>query len=295
MRSYTVTLAFEDYHSHRQVALVLRGDYFVAERVIRAPNRQTAVRLALQWFAKYFKHHAGPPEKVLTVDDPAGEAAYRPGFNGDDLRNLFLPPDVRARLLAEARGELVQDAASGRLRYRDGAVCQPPPEARGQVRVIAPCVCQNERGTLFYRITEQTQASRSGQLLRKRKTRLIRLTARTLAEAAKEIEDRRLHELHQARRASRQRSLAVLQKLAAALGPGPATAAAPGAGDSPPLPFPAVPPRRGPDSQPPPPNNSPSPAAAASPPDKPGVLIPLIRPLDPDQTPSAPEPTAARR
>lgn len=273
MRSYTVTLAFEDYHSHRQVAQVLRGDYFVAERVIRAPNRQKAVRLALQWFAKYFKHHAGPPEKVLTVDDPAGEAAYHPGFNGDDLRNLFLPPDVRARLLAEARGELVHDAASGRLRYRDGAACQPPPEARGQVRVVAPCVCQNERGTLFYRITEQTQASRSGQLLRKRKTRLIRLTARTLAEAAKEIEDRRLHELHQARRASRQRSLAVLQKLAAALGPGPATAAASGAGDSPPLPFPA----------------------AAPPPGKPGVIIPLIRPPDPDQTPSAPEPTAARR
>jgi hypothetical protein len=50
--------------------------------------------------------------------------------------------------------------------------------------------------------------------LRKRKTRLIRLEAGTLPEAVAEIEARNLVELHQARRATKHRSLALLQELA---------------------------------------------------------------------------------
>ena len=47
MRQYTITLKFDDFHSLRNLVQLFREDRFVAERVISAPNRQTAVRNAL--------------------------------------------------------------------------------------------------------------------------------------------------------------------------------------------------------------------------------------------------------
>jgi len=214
MRAYTVTLKFENYRSLRNLTQVFRENCFVAERVIRATNRRNAVRKALQWFATRFKCSAGSPWELLTVDDPFQEVTYDASFSCGDLRNKFLPKEVLERLIAGSNGELVQDTLSGKLGHPLGDVRRTKRRVKFKARAIAPCVCQNECGTLFYRITERPQSSQSGRLLRKRKTRLIRLAARTLPEAVAEIQARHLLELHQARRASRQRSLAQLQELA---------------------------------------------------------------------------------
>jgi hypothetical protein len=84
-----------------------------------------------------------------------------------------------------------------------------------KAKAIAPCVYQNPFGTIFYRITLQPQVSSSGVFVRKRKTRLVRLTARTLPEALAEIQARGLPGLHQSRRAIK-KSVSLLQQIASA-------------------------------------------------------------------------------
>jgi len=219
MRPYTVTLKFENYRSLRNLTQVFRENYFLASRVIRASNRRSAVRKALDWFATRFKCSAGSPWEVLTVDDPFQEVTYDANFDCGDLRNKFLPEEVVERLIAGSNGELVQDTLSGKLGHPFGDVRRTKRRVKFKARTIAPCICQNECGTLFYRITERSQSSQSGRLLRKRKTRLIRLAAGTLPEAVAEIEVRNLVELHQARRATKHRSLALLQELAGVSAP----------------------------------------------------------------------------
>jgi hypothetical protein len=201
MRQYTVTLRFEDFHSLRNLNQVFREDRFVAERIIHAADRRTAVRKALQWFSTRFAGSVGPACKVLTVDDPFHEVTYDPDFDCSDLRNKLLPEEVLERLIAEANGELVRDTQLTRLGHPLCAVRRRKRRVKFKAKAIAPCVYQNAFGTLFYRITKRSQVSRSGRVLSKRKTRHVRLTARTLPEAVKEIQTRRLLELHQSRRA----------------------------------------------------------------------------------------------
>lgn len=216
MRHYTVTLKFENYRNLRKLNQVFREDHFVAERMILAPNRRTAVRKALQWFSTRFKGSIGPAGQILTVDDPSHEVTYDEDFSCNDLRNKFISEEVVERLMAEANGELIRDTRSTRLGHPLCAVRRRRRRVKFKAKAIAPCVYQNAFGTIFYRITLTSQASKAGVLLRKRQTRLVRLAARTLPEAITEIRARRLPELHRSRRVIKRRSLAILQQLAAA-------------------------------------------------------------------------------
>lgn len=216
MRHYTLTLTFDSFHSLRNLVQLLRGDHFVAERVIAAPNRRTAVRRALQWFSTRFKGSLGPAGRVLTVDDPFHEVTYDQDFDCSDLRNKLLAEEVVDRLLAESNGELIRDNRSTALGHPLGSVRRKKRRVKFKARAIAPCVYQNPCGTIFYRITQQPQVSKSGVLLSKRKTRLVRLKARTLPEALAEIQARNLPGLHHSRRAIKKRSLALLQQIASA-------------------------------------------------------------------------------
>lgn len=213
MRHYTATLKFKDYRSIRNLTQVFREDCFVAERVIAAANRRVAVRKALQWFSTRFNGSVGPAWKVLTLDDPGNEVAYDEDFSCSDLRNKLLPEDVIQRLLAASNGELVRDTRSAWLGHPLCAVRRTKRRVKFKAKAIAPCIYQNACGTIFYRITQQPQISRSGVVLNKRKTRLVRLEARTLPAAIKEIRDRGLPALHQSRRIIKKRSLAVWQQL----------------------------------------------------------------------------------
>lgn len=213
MRHYTATLKFEEYRSIRNITQVFREDCFVAERVIAAANRRVAVRKALQWFSTRFNGSVGPAWKVLTLDDPGNEVTYDEDFSCSDLRNKLLPEDVIQRLLAASNGELVRDTRSAWLGHPLCAVRRTKRRVKFKAKAIAPCVYQNACGTIFYRITQRPQISRSGVVLSKRNTRLVRLAARTLPAAIKEIRDRGLPALHQSRRIIKKRSLAVLQQL----------------------------------------------------------------------------------
>ena len=216
MRQYTITLKFDDFHSLRNLVQLFREGRFVAERVISAPNRQTAVRKALQWFSTRFNGSVGPASSILTVDDPCHEVTYDQDFSCSDLRNKFLPEEVLDRVLAEANGELVRDTRRTSHGHPLCAVRRTKRRVKFKARAIAPCVYQNPFGTIFYRITLQPQVSSSGVPVRKRKTRLVRLTARTLPEALAEIQARRLPELHHSPRVIKKRSLSVLQQIALA-------------------------------------------------------------------------------
>lgn len=209
MRQYTVTLKFENYRHLRKLKKVFRGDRFVAERVIVAPNRRAAVRKALQWFSARFRGSIGPAWQILTVDDPSREVTYDQDFSCNDLRNKFLSEAVRERLIAEANGELVRDNRPTKLGHPLGAVRRRKRRVKFKAKAIAPCIYQNAFGTIFYRITLTSQLSKSGVVLRKRQTRLVRLDARALPEAIREIRARGLPQLHHSRRLIEKRSLAI--------------------------------------------------------------------------------------
>ncbi len=221
MNHYLATLRFEDFRSLRNLTQVFRQDRFVAEREILAPNRRAAVRKALQWFSTRFKGSVGPACQVLTVDDPSHEVTYDRDFSCRDLRNKLLPEEVVERLIAEANGELIRDTRHSKLGHPLCAVRRRKRRVKFKAKAIAPCVYQNACGTIFYRVNRESQLSKSGVVLRKRHTQLVRLAARTLPEAIQEIEARGLLALHQSRRAVKKRSLDVLLQLATAPTAGP--------------------------------------------------------------------------
>lgn len=149
MNHYSLTLKFEEYRPWKNLTQVLRGDHFIAEREVLAPDRQTAVRDALHWFSTCFKDKVGPAWKVLTVDDPFREVTYDRNFDCHDLRNQFLPEEVVERLLVEANGELVRQTDHGaQLSFRrrlpgdtqaqDDRAVPPAEQTRGDCRAQPP-------------------------------------------------------------------------------------------------------------------------------------------------------------
>ncbi|HOX56256.1 MAG TPA: hypothetical protein P5205_04170 [Candidatus Paceibacterota bacterium] len=214
MKQYTATLKFEDFRSLKNLVQVFRDDHFVAERSIRAPNRQAAVRKTLQWFSTRFNGSVGPARQIVTVDDPYHEVTYDENFNCNDLRNKFLPEDVIERLLAQANGELERDTRAAQLGHPLCDVRRTKRRVKFKPTAIAPCIYQNACGTIFYRIIQQPQLSKAGRVVRKRKTQLVRLEAKTLPAAIEEIQARGLPGLHRSPRRIKKRSLALLQQIA---------------------------------------------------------------------------------
>jgi hypothetical protein len=164
---------------------------FVARIVIQATDRGRAVHRAQLWYWEKYRGQLGPAHETLVVDDPHGEVRYGPEFNCGAKKNRLLPDAVIAALLEEAHGELMRDARAWRPHHPPGSVRRVR-RRRDFGKFVAPNIRQMRNGVLYYRVTRVPQKVRNGRRLRKRKYRDIRLTARTLREAANEIEQRML-------------------------------------------------------------------------------------------------------
>ena len=191
---------------------------FIARLCIEAENRARAVHKAQLWYWETYRGKHGPAHRTLVINDPYGEVRYSPTFNCGLKTNRLLDDAAITRVLAEARGELVRDERAWRPHHPPGSVRRVK-RRRDFGKFIAPLVRQMRNGVLSYRITRVPQKTRNGRRLRKRKYCDMRLEARTMMEAADEIERRTLllQHKHTARRPMRKRSLALLRTYAARL------------------------------------------------------------------------------
>ena len=173
----------------------IRGS-IIAQFSISGQNRGKAVHKAQLWYWEKYKGLLGPVHTLITVSDPAREVIYDEAFNCLDKKNRLLPPDVIQRVIAESNGELEQDLTEGTPHHAPGSVRRVK-RRRDFGAFIAPNIRQMKNGGLYYRVVLSPQVSRRGTVLKKRKHKDIRLDARTLPEAIKEIRTRRLKAEHE--------------------------------------------------------------------------------------------------
>lgn len=179
--------------------VLYRDGTFVLERNIAAENRRHAVTIALNWLWVHFGEELGQAQTLLTVDNPYDEVRYSASFHCRAREYCYLDDETISRLLKESRGELLRETRVRSPYHPHGSVRRVKRRRKLPFRV-APCVYADANNTFYYRYTYVPQHSRDGRFFRRRKIRLFRLEARTLSAAYKEIQDRRLAELHKSHR-----------------------------------------------------------------------------------------------
>ena len=217
IRTYSVVIKFPlgvkpRFHSW---SLVFREDSFIVERPIMAENRASAVGKAIRYFWQKFVRSGLSPCTCLTVDDPYNEVVYeRNGFHCQRLRNRYLTDDVINRLVTESHGFLMRDDVNAMHGHPLFSVRKRKRNIGPWHKAIAPNIYKTKAGTLFYSVVTQPQRTVRGIVVQKAKVKLIRLSAKTLADAIEEIKKRQLRKRHLSAKFIKRRSL----KLAAYLG-----------------------------------------------------------------------------
>ncbi len=198
-RCYLVTVKLDTLHRISSATVLLRDGNFIAEKIIHAENRDLAVYLALQWYWGHLTCQTKPAHKVLTVDDPYSEVSYCPDFSCASRRNNYLTDDVITRVIHESQGILKRDTFSGKSRH--------PPHNFARVRRrrklpkwVAPNIYGDDNETLFYRMAICSQISSNGRFIRYRKVRMVRLQAKKIPEALREIIDKGLFDCNAKKR-----------------------------------------------------------------------------------------------
>ena len=164
---------------------------FVAKKSIYANCRKQAVHKAVQWYWKEFKGLIGPAHKVMEVDDPYGEVIYDDDFACNDLQNKYLDPSTLDGVIEASDGDLIRDEREGTEHHPPNSVRRVK-RRRKQNFVIAPRFLQSPGGTIYYRKTENPQASKDGKVVSRRKVRNVKLASKTLDKALREVERRGL-------------------------------------------------------------------------------------------------------
>ncbi len=216
-RQYPIVIKFPNIGRlprFRSCLILFRDDFFIAERTIQAVDRTDAVKKALRFFWANFVKSGLRPQACLTVGDPFNEVVFERGnFHCHDLKNMYLSDEVIERLTIESSGLLIRDnppAGSGRP---IGSVRRTRRNIGPYPKTIAPCIYKTKAGTLYYMVTAVPQRTVGGMIVQKQKEKLIKLAARTLAEAIAEIRARNLRTLHRSIRWYKRRSLKLAEYL----------------------------------------------------------------------------------
>jgi hypothetical protein len=216
-RTYVVVIRFPITHLRyfRLWSPILRGDYFVIERTVEAENRTSAVKKARSFFWSRFVRSGLSPYQCLTVDDPYYEVLYKgESFDCSSIGNNFLTEEVIERIIAESCGILIRDNVITKFGHPLYSLRRTRKNNRPFMKMVAPCIYKSKAGTFYYSITTQPQYSRAGVVVQRGKKKLIRLSSRTLAQAIREIIERRLRNQHCSRRKQKRRSLKLVAHLA---------------------------------------------------------------------------------
>lgn len=205
-RSYTMRVRIGFDHKSvlhgrgwRGVTTLYRDDTLVLERTVPGTNRRAAVTVALNWLWVHLGHQLGQAQTLLTVDNPYEEVKYSTSFHCRAREYCYLDEITVTQLLLEANGELVRETRLRALHHPYGSVRRIKRRRKLPARV-APNVYADANNTFFYRYTHVPQHSKKGKFIRYRKVRFLRLEARGLSSAIKEIKDRDLPALHKSRR-----------------------------------------------------------------------------------------------
>ncbi|MCR4334777.1 MAG: hypothetical protein NUV47_03580 [Patescibacteria group bacterium] len=140
----------------------------------------------LQWYWNYLTNKIGSVHKVLIVDDPYCEVFYTPDFLCTLRKNNYLSEDVIQRVISESQGVLQKNTSLGKSHHPSNTLMMVK-RRRKIPHWVAPSIYGDDNGTLFYRMTARSQISHNGEHIRSRKIRLVRLQAKNVPNAVKEI------------------------------------------------------------------------------------------------------------
>ncbi len=208
MNEYTVKVETNKKIIQRTENAFMRpnGGSFIATMTIRAETRKEAVKNALLWFWYHYRGELGPAKNTLTVSDPRHEVSYSNTFSCYSKENRYLEDETIERLIRESCGELERDNRLGQKNHRPGCLKRIK-RRRKYWKCIAPTIYQSESGVLYYRFISQAQISKSGNILQKRRCKIIRLWSKTVPHALHEIRMRELRTEHKTRKWVKARSL----------------------------------------------------------------------------------------
>lgn len=165
---------------------------FVAKKSIYANCRRKAVHKAVQWYWKEFNGLIGSVHQVMDVNDPYGEVIYDQDFACNDLGHKYLDDATIERIIEASDGDLVRDEREGTEHHPPNSVMRIK-RRRKQNVLIAPRLLQSPGGTIYYRMTESSQFSKNGKVVRHRKVRNVKLASKSLGKALREVERRGLN------------------------------------------------------------------------------------------------------
>src|SRR3989344_8305009 len=106
----------------QSTTVLYREETLVLERTISGKDRRHAVTIALNWLWGHFGHQLGQAQTLVTVDDPHTEVTYGPFFKCRVRKYCYLDEATIARLLEEARGELMRETRLRCLYHPYGSV-----------------------------------------------------------------------------------------------------------------------------------------------------------------------------
>jgi len=167
---------------------------FVAKKSIYANCRKKAVHKAVQWYWKEFKGLIGSAHQVMEVNDPYSEVVYDEDFACNDLCNKYLDDTTIERIIEDSDGDLIRDERDGTEHHPPNSVMRVK-RRRKQNVLIAPRLLQSPGGTIYFRMTESSQCSKNGKVVKRRKVKNVKLASKSLQKALREVERRGLDKL----------------------------------------------------------------------------------------------------
>jgi hypothetical protein len=192
----TLNIAYDDYMELLYRAKLLpnarlHGDHFTARKIIRAGDRKEAVRKTVQWFWKQFKGSIGEAHNVLTINDPYDEVVYSKKFSCADPANKYLDDETIEKVITGSGGKLMKETRQGTPHHPPNSLRRVK-RRRKYHRTVAPRISISSSGAYYFRLTLRSQVSKKGEILQKRKIQNLRLRARNLEDAEREVIERGL-------------------------------------------------------------------------------------------------------
>lgn len=170
---------------------------FIGIKMIQAGSRVDAAKKAHCWYWNHCKGLFGPAEYVITVSDPEEEVRYSRSFSCARRQAWYLNRETALRVVAEAKGELALRTPHPSAGYAYWQLFRLKKRRnRPSMMKVGPCILRGGSGVLYYRRTLEPQVSADGHVVVKRKIENVRLQARVLQEAYKEVIARKLRDIH---------------------------------------------------------------------------------------------------
>ena len=175
-------------------ARLISGKRFQLKQLIEVNTREAAIKSALNWYWYTVASAWGCPSDILTVSDPYLEVMYTDDFNITSRKNNYLDDKTIQRVIDSSNGVLEISNKPSEPNHPKHSLMRTKRRRVYLERVADSVYRHPNTGVMYYRTSVTPQISKGGKqgkpgvIVQKRKVENIRLKAKRLETALKEIE-----------------------------------------------------------------------------------------------------------